>query len=102
MVAVKNSWATIPSKPALTAGIVISGFGLGSLIYTKFASLIVNPDNNPISEGADINVELAPYMLQIMAVTLSATGLAAALMITEEPPTVTQEATGEYQEVTEE
>jgi len=37
-----------------------------------------------------------------MAVTLSATGLAAALMITEEPPTVTQEATGEYQEVTEE
>ena len=95
MIAVKNSWATIPSKPALIAGIVISGFGLGSLIYTKLANLIVNPDNNPISEGADINVELLPYMLQIMAITLSATGLAAALMITEPPPKVTQQLTQE-------
>jgi len=43
MVAVKNSWATMPQKPALIAGVVISGFGLGSLIYTKLANLIVNP-----------------------------------------------------------
>ena len=37
LVAVQNSWLTFPQKPALVSGLVISGFGIGSLIYTKMA-----------------------------------------------------------------
>jgi len=45
MVAVKNSWAKFPDRPALITGISISGFGLGALIYTKLAQVLMNPDN---------------------------------------------------------
>lgn len=38
-------WRAMPEKSGLVSGLIIAGFGLGSLVYTYFGSKIINPDN---------------------------------------------------------
>ena len=45
MVPVKLGWMTFPNRTGLVTGIVVGGFGLGSLIFNKVSSKIANPTN---------------------------------------------------------
>ena len=45
MLPVRLEWKVYPEHSGLVSGIIIGGFGLGSLIFTYGATLIVNPDN---------------------------------------------------------
>ena len=86
IVALHHSFSTYPSKPALTSGLVISGFSLGALIYTKVANVIVNLDNLPIGpdEAAEFRVlclTTFPKMLRIVAACLGLQGILASFMI---------------------
>lgn len=88
LVAIQNSWVTFPQRSALVSGLVISGFGLGSLMYTKMAKLIVNPDNLSINSDnmAQMHeqaIAVLPKMLRLMALTLGSTSIVASFMIIE-------------------
>ena len=45
MVPMHHGWLWYPDNPGLVSGIVIGGFGFGSLIFGNVARLIVNPEN---------------------------------------------------------
>ena len=86
IVALHHSFSTYPSKPALTSGLVISGFSLGALIYTKVANVIVNPENLPIgpdeaAKFTDLCLTTFPKMLRIVAACLGLQGILASFMI---------------------
>ena len=38
-------WKAIPERSGLITGLIIGGFGVGSLIFTALGTLIINPDN---------------------------------------------------------
>jgi hypothetical protein len=45
LVPVQVAWKTFPDQPGLMSGIVIGGFGLGSLLFNPIAAHICNPNN---------------------------------------------------------
>lgn len=45
LVPVRIGWKLYPQSPGLVSGIVIGGFGLGSLIFLQVCTNIVNPEN---------------------------------------------------------
>ena len=45
MVPMHHGWLWFPKSPGLVSGIVIGGFGFGSLIFGNVARILVNPDN---------------------------------------------------------
>jgi hypothetical protein len=49
MVPVHYGFQTFPDSPGLISGLVISGYGIGQLVFTSLAYKMVNPDNLPIS-----------------------------------------------------
>lgn len=86
IVALHHSFSTYPTKPALTSGLVISGFSLGALIYTKVANVVVNPSNLPISPQEavairELSLTTFPLMLRIVAMALGLQGILASFMI---------------------
>ena len=55
MSSIRVSWKVFPNKKGLVSGIVLSGFGLSSVIFTLIAQAIINPENeNPsVIDGND-------------------------------------------------
>ena len=52
MVPVHHGWLWFPNNPGLVSGIILGGFGLGSLIFDNVLTHVVNPDNISVdSEG---------------------------------------------------
>ena len=50
---IRLGWKAMPSRSGLISGLIIGGFGLGSLMFTALGTLIVNPDN--LSQIASVN-----------------------------------------------
>ena len=44
LIAVHHGWLWFPNRPGLISGLIIGGFGLGSLVFSPIATQIVNPD----------------------------------------------------------
>ena len=44
-VPIKLGWRAFPERSGLVSGVIIGGFGLGSLTFTYMATMIVNPHN---------------------------------------------------------
>ena len=42
---IRLGWKAMPARSGLISGLIIGGFGVGSLIFTALGTLIVNPDN---------------------------------------------------------
>ena len=52
MVPVHHGWLWFPNNPGLISGIILGGFGVGSLIFDNVLTHLVNPGNYPIdSDG---------------------------------------------------
>jgi OFA family oxalate/formate antiporter-like MFS transporter len=45
MIPVQIGWSLFPNRTGLVSGIVIGGYGLGNIIFSKLSTLIVNPNN---------------------------------------------------------
>ena len=48
-------WKAMPERSGLISGLIIGGFGVGSLIFTALGTLIINPDNLSQIATADVN-----------------------------------------------
>lgn len=42
---IKLGWTAMPERSGMVSGLIIGGFGLGSLVFTQLGTLIINPDN---------------------------------------------------------
>ena len=51
MVPVHHSWLWFPDHPGLTSGIVIGGFGFGSVVWNNLATHMINPNDLPVDEN---------------------------------------------------
>ena len=50
MVPVHHGWLWFPNNPGLVSGIILGGFGFGSLIYDNVLTHMINPNNEPFDE----------------------------------------------------
>ena len=50
MVPVHHSWLWFPKHPGLTSGIVIGGFGFGSVVWNNLSTRMINPHDLPVDE----------------------------------------------------
>ena len=51
MIAVHHGWLWFPNRPGLISGLIIGGFGLGSLVFSPIATQIVNPHDEQEKNG---------------------------------------------------
>jgi hypothetical protein len=61
-----------PDRKSLVTGIVLCGFGFGSLVFGLIAMEIVNPSNQEIDDKDFRGYENVPKMLRILAGTWAA------------------------------
>ena len=47
MVPVHHGWLWFPNNPGLVSGVILGGFGVGSLIFDNVLTHVVNPENLP-------------------------------------------------------
>lgn len=50
MVPVHHGWLWFPNNPGLVSGIILGGFGAGSLIFDNVLTKLINPDNESIRD----------------------------------------------------
>ena len=50
MVPVHHAWLWFPENSGLVSGIILGGFGFGSLIFDNVFTHVVNPDNLPYDD----------------------------------------------------
>ena len=50
MVPVHHGWLWFPDKPGLISGIILGGFGFGSLIFDNVLTHLINPGNEKYDE----------------------------------------------------
>ena len=48
MVPIHHGWLWFPNNPGLVSGIILGGFGVGSLIFDNVLTHLVNPNNEPV------------------------------------------------------
>ena len=69
MVPIHHAWLWFPERPGLVSGILISGFGIGALIFNTVCLYLVNPQNESSDESgrfsAEINSRL-PFTLRVV------------------------------------
>lgn len=51
MVPVHHGWLWFPDNPGLVSGIILGGFGFGSLIFDNVLTHIINPNNEPYDDS---------------------------------------------------
>jgi hypothetical protein len=80
---VHHSWLWFPKNTGLISGIIISGFGFGSLIFNTLTTHYINPENLK-SEGGhypdEVN-ERFPGMIRLLAYCYLGISLVAILLI---------------------
>ena len=95
IVPIKLGWRAFPKNQSLMSGIIISGFGLGPLIFIQFTRLLVNPHNlsqEPIGIDSDLmqfpeEVALrVPAMIRWLALSYSVIILTAICLVNEPAP----------------
>jgi len=93
MTSIHHGWLWFPNRPGLVSGIIICGFGFGSLVFNNVSRAIVNPDNESSdAEGkfSDQVNERVPYMLQVICVCFVAMTLVAIALISPGPEAVNE------------
>jgi hypothetical protein len=45
MVPIHNGWLWFPENPGLVSGLVLGGYGLGTVVFDSISTLIINPNN---------------------------------------------------------
>lgn len=51
MIPVHHGWLWFPNRPGLISGLIIGGFGLGSLVFSPIATALVNPEGEKAIDG---------------------------------------------------
>ena len=109
-VPIKLGWQAYPENSGLVSGLIIGGFGLGSLVFTYLATLIVNPDNLNQTEliapdgvaymtFPESVTEQLPFFLQLLGLMYLVLGLTAVILVkdsSENAPDNFVEDTEEY------
>ena len=82
---VKNAYTHFPDRKGFAAGVCMSGFGFGSVIFNYIILELVNPDNVKVDpETHHFPKEIAdhlPYTLRILALCYFGAGILGALFI---------------------
>lgn len=98
MVPIQLGWRAFPRSPGLVTGFIIGGFGLGGLIFSYLAAVLVNPSNllqEETPEGDRIfSEEVAqrvPHMLRVLALCYTIIFGAAVILVREGSPVSGQE-----------
>lgn len=82
---VKNAYLHLPHRKGLCAGICMTGFGLGSVIFNQIIVMLINPnDVKADSTTKHFPEDIAnnvPYALKILAAVYAATGILAVIFI---------------------
>ncbi len=55
----KNSWGYFPNRKGLISGLIMTGFGLSSFIFTFIANFIINPNSDPANKDGFYKPEIA-------------------------------------------
>ena len=76
MVPMHHGWLWFPDHPGLVSGIIVGGFGVGTLIFSLVCTALVNPGNEKPVNGVfpDSVNERVPHMLLVF--TLCRLGIA--------------------------
>ena len=92
---IKLGWKAMPERSGMVSGLIIGGFGLGSLIFTQLGTMIINPDNlsqitvtdsatNMTTEAfPEVVAERVPKFLQWLALGYACLALLAQILIQE-------------------
>lgn len=70
MVPMHHGWLWFPERPGLVSGIIVGGFGVGTLVFSLVCTALVNPDNVESVNGRfpdDVNARV-PHMLVVFTV----------------------------------
>lgn len=83
MVPMQHGWLWFPERPGLVSGIIIGGFGIGTLVFGLVCGHIVNPDGADAVDGKfpDSVNELVPHMQLVLAVSNIALAIVAIVFI---------------------
>ena len=73
MIGVHHGWLWFPNRPGLISGLILGGFGLGSLIFSPIATYLVNPDGIQAVDGRFPNQvsQRVPNMFLILNICFS-------------------------------
>lgn len=83
MVPMQHGWLWFPERPGLVSGIIIGGFGIGTLVFGLVCSHIVNPDGEDAVDGKftpEVN-DRVPKMQLILAISNIVLAIVAILLI---------------------
>ena len=83
MVPMHHGWLWFPKYPGLVSGIIVGGFGVGTLIFSLVCTALVNPDNLGQEDGKfpDSVNERVPHMLVIWTVCRVCIAIASIILI---------------------
>ena len=94
-VPIRLGWKAMPERSGLVSGLIIAGFGFGSLLFTSLSTSIVNPNNvsqevvGKTENGEDILAFpesvtiMVPYLLRYLAMSFAAIIILAMILIRE-------------------
>ena len=87
---IQIGFKALPDKAGLASGIIVGGFGLGTLVFSYMATKIVNPENiNPTINAQGIITfdesvtSRVPFMIQACNMCYAMIVLIAAFMVTD-------------------
>lgn len=83
MVPMHHGWLWFPQNPGLVSGIIIGGFGIGTLVFSQVCTAIVNPDNiAPVDGKFSKEVsDRVPHMLFVFTVSRLCIAIVSILLI---------------------
>ena len=92
-VPIRLGWKAMPERSGLVSGLIIGGFGFGSLIFTYLSTAIVNPDNisqivvGQTATGEDILAfpesvaQMIPYLLRVLCLCFAGLSIVSIVLI---------------------
>ena len=71
MVSVHHGWLFFPNHAGLISGIILGGFGFGSLIFDNVSTAVINPENKPVNKDTgwypkEVNERFTKMMYVLM------------------------------------
>lgn len=81
---VRNCWKYFPEYKGLVSGVILSGYGIASVIYTSLCESIVNPNSMPLANDGfyseDIAQKMYDYIFTIFFIFLVGSVLSVAMI----------------------